>query len=399
MEKKNIHIEMYSPLLFLSALGAGGIAITFFMYLFFFIPRNREQFPIPSFESIFLQWQASTFYKGIIIVSHISILFFAVLHILLLIWNLKARFEYKKTPEFQKILQSPQEVSIMAIPLTLAMTVNICFILWSLFIPGLWNIIEYLFPIALWVYGIIGIVALKMFFHYFIKLITKSPWENSFDITQLNHFSQMISVFAFAMIAVWFAAPAAMSHNTVTIGVSIIGSIFFITVALFFFFIKMVIGIQAILQKWIDRIGSPSIWIIIPFLTIVGITFLRQSHGFQEFWVAFSFGNFLKISTVLLSLQIIFWYIGYIVMKKNKYFEEYLYGKEFIPNSFALVCPWVAIVVFWFFFIHNALIKTGILVQWSPMYMLLISILFYFQFVTIHVFFVLNKKLFQKIYS
>jgi len=41
---------MYSPLFFLSALGSGGIAVTFFLWLLFWIAHPVH--PIPVFEDI-----------------------------------------------------------------------------------------------------------------------------------------------------------------------------------------------------------------------------------------------------------------------------------------------------------------------------------------------------------
>lgn len=42
--------ENYSPLYFLSALGAGGLSVTFFMYLVFM--TDHAGFPIPTFDTL-----------------------------------------------------------------------------------------------------------------------------------------------------------------------------------------------------------------------------------------------------------------------------------------------------------------------------------------------------------
>ena len=67
----------------------------------------------------------------------------------MLYWNLKKYSEYKKTKAFSNLKKTNIEVSLMALPLTLAMTVNVLFIFGALFIPNLWSIVEYLFPLAI----------------------------------------------------------------------------------------------------------------------------------------------------------------------------------------------------------------------------------------------------------
>jgi len=56
-------------------------------------------------------------------------LFFAFKHFQLLFWNLKQFFSFKKIEEYKALKSSNQEVSLMAIPLTLAMTINVIFVL------------------------------------------------------------------------------------------------------------------------------------------------------------------------------------------------------------------------------------------------------------------------------
>jgi hypothetical protein len=76
-------------------------------------------------------------------------LFFAVKHIYVLIKEVKNYIKFKKTEEFHKIKDTNKEVTLMSIPLTLAMTMNVLFSLSAMFIPNLWNHIEYIFPFAL----------------------------------------------------------------------------------------------------------------------------------------------------------------------------------------------------------------------------------------------------------
>lgn len=384
-------IENYSPLYFLASLWAGWLSVTFFMYLMFM--TKHPDTPIPTFNSLLLQFNTTNTHillKWTIIIWVIWILFFAYKHIRLLILNLVEYNKFRKTKEYSSIKKSNKEVQLMALPLTLAMSVNVLFIIWAVFVPNLWNYVEFLFPFALIAFWSIGILALKIFSEYMTRLLTSS----SFDFTENNNLSQMLSVFAFAMVWVWFAASAAMSHNTISAIIWMIGSIFFITLALFFWAIKFFIWFKSILRNWLSKEASPTIWIIIPLLTLVWISFVRQSHWLEHnLAIEISTWIYFVLTTIFLSLQLIFWYIGYKIMKSNKYFDTFLNGNKKSPWSYALICPWVALVVFWFFFIHLWLVKTWIITKFSIPYFIILSPLIYLQFITIRTLLKLNKKM------
>ena len=156
----------------------------------------------------------------------------------------------------------------MTIPLTYTMAINVCFILGAVFIPGLWGIVEYLFPFSVISFAIAWYYALKIFINYFTRLLTKGD----FDFSKNNNLSQMISIFAFSMVAVGFAAPAAMSHNIIINTIGIFAALFFATVAVLFMFIQITIGFKNMLEQGLGLETAPSIWIIIPILTLLGIT-------------------------------------------------------------------------------------------------------------------------------
>ena len=382
--------EKYNPLLFLSSLWAGGMSVVFFMYLMFMIPRDHKNFVIPTFDSLMLQFdKGDLWFNALIIFAVIWIILTAFKHIQLLILNLKRYFEFKKTKAFETLKTGNGEVTLMALPLTLAMTVNVLFILWAVFIPWLWGIVEYLFPGALVAFLLVWLLALKIFFEYFVRLILQK-WND--DFVNNNSLSQMLSVFAFTMVAVWFAASAAMSTNEISILLWLIGSIFFITIAIFLTILKWILWFKAIFKHWLDRAASPTLWIFIPILTLIGITLVRQFHWLHEFGGNTSTASFITLTTTIISLQIMFGYLGYKVMKANHYFRDFVHGKEKNPGTFALICPWVASVVFGFFFLHLGLVASGVVEKFSIIYFILLLPLLYIQFKTIYVMLKLNKK-------
>ena len=277
----------------------------------------------------------------------------------------------------------------MTLPLTLAMSINVLFIFGAVFIPGLWSVVEYLFPFAILAFALVWVLALKIFSEYFTRIIVEG-----FDFTQNNNLSQMIAVFAFSMIGVGFAASAAMSTNQTTIAVAMIGSLFFVTLTIFFGALKLILGFKSMLRHGLAVEASPTFWVMIPILTLLGITYVRLQHGIHAgLEMHTETGSLFIVTTIILSLQLIFGYLGYKVMRANKYFITYLSGDKKSPGSYALICPWVALVVFAFFFLHLGLVKNGVVDKFSLIYFLLLIPVIYLQIKTIITVFILNKKL------
>jgi hypothetical protein len=379
----------YSPLYWLAALGNGGLSISFFIYLMFMTPHPDT--PIPTFNSLQAQITSGNLpVTALILFVLAAVIFFAYRHYRLLIWNIREFFAFSKTEKYSQLRQGNSAVSLMAIPLTLAMSINVAFVLGALFVPNIWTVVEYLFPFALLGFLATGVLALNIFGSYFTHILT----TGSFDCTRNNNLSQMIAIFAFAMVAVGFAASSAMSTVVLTAGLSTIGSIFFLSVAALLGVVKFVLGVRAMLEHGIDREGSASLWIIIPILTLVGITFIRLAHGLHHhFDMHFGSGFFLILTSGIISLQLIHGGLGYAVMKKLGYYSTYVDGEGRTPGAYSLICPGVALVVFGMFFINSGLVGSGMLVKFSPAYFLMIAPLALVQIQTIRTMLKLDRKL------
>lgn len=379
--------EKFSPTCFLSALGAGGLSVSFFMYLMFLVPHPTT--PMATYDYIMPALLKADWLSFVISFSLVFIIAFAFLHFKLLIWNTKQYNLYKKTDAYKSLINSNAQISLMTLPLTYAMTINVCFVLGAVFIPGLWGVVEFLFPFALIGFIVVGYFALKIFFEYFSRLLT----TGDFDFTKNNNLSQMISIFALSMIAVGFAAPGAMSHNIVVNSIGIFGALFFASLAILLMLIKLTIGFKSMLEQGLNLEAAPSIWIIIPILTLLGITFIRVSFGLDHNYnTPLDKSSLFVFTSFVLSLQIIFGILGYMVMKKIGYFEKFIESNEKSALSFALICPGVAFFVFGMFFVNFGLSFNAIVAKYSIAYFILMIPFIYIQIKTVIYFFKLYKK-------
>jgi hypothetical protein len=203
----------------------------------------------------------------------------------------------------------------------------------------------------------------------------------------------MISIFAFSMVAVGFAAPAAMSHNIIINSIGIFAALFFATIAVLFMFIQITIGFKNMLELGLGLETAPSIWIIIPILTLLGITIIRILFSLEHnFNAPMSKSSLFVLTSIILSLQIVFGILGYIVMKKMGYFEKYIESANKSAISFALICPGVAFMVFGMFFINYGLIFNNIVDKYSLAHFIVMLPFIYIQVKTIIYFFKLYKK-------
>jgi hypothetical protein len=356
--------DTYSPLYFLASLGAGGLSVTFFMYLMFWVPHKGR--PVPIFEDLLAAFGAGSPLRDVAIaVAVVGIAVFAFLNVKLLVWNFSALSAFKKTEAYAKLRRSNAETSLLAAPLAAAMSVNALFIVGLVFVPQLWSVVEYLFPMALVAFVGIGLWALTMLGHFIGRVLS----EKSFDLEANNSFAQLMPGFALAMVAVGLAAPAAMSTAPMTVGVGLVLSTFFASLAILWIAVALVLALPAIFKQGTAPEAAPTLMVIVPILTVLGIMTLRQSHGLHTTFEAHSTaGETLLFLAKTLSVQIAILLAGGMVLRRQGYFAHWVFGPKVSAGSYALVCPGVALSVMIHFFVNKGLVDAGIVAKFGAAY-------------------------------
>jgi len=378
----------FNPLFFLAALGAGGLTVSFFLYPMFLVPR--PELSMVTFNHLWPILTSGVNIQSVLLgLVLLAIVFFAGLHFRLLAWNIREYRQFRQTQAFEKLKNSNAEISLMAIPLTLAMSINTLFVLGAVFVPNLWSVVEYLFPLALIGFGAVGIYAMKILTTYFARTLA----NGNVDFSKNNSLAPMIAIFALSMIAVGFAAPAMMSETPLTATLGLLGSLFFFTIATVLALVKLVNGFQAMMHEGINEVASPSLWITIPILTILGITWVRLAHGLAGSPDEVNYNALLVLTAVVLSAQILFGLIGYAVMNRLGYFTHYTKGEKGNAGTFSLICPGVAFFVFGLFFIHVGLVHNGLIAGHTWLHYLLLVPFVAVQLKTVEVMFRLKRNI------
>ena len=354
--------DSYSPLYLLASLGAGGLAVTFFMWLMFWVPHPDQ--PVPVFEDIAAAFAAGgPAMKAMILAAAAGIAVFAFLNIRLLVWNLRAMAAWKRSDAFAKFARSNAESQLMALPLALAMAVNVGFILGMVFVPGLWGVVEFLFPLALTAFAAIGVLALRIMGRFLGRVLV----EGGFNCAANNSFGQILPAFAFAMVGVGMAAPAALSTVPATAGLGLVLSSFFLVTAGLIAVVALILGMRAMMEHGANAETAPTLMIVIPLVTVLGILTLRQGHGLEvHFGAAHSTAGTLAWLTQLLSVQVVFGLFGLLILARMGYAARFLFGRENSPGAYALVCPGVGFAVMVHFWLNNGLVAAGLVTKFGP---------------------------------
>jgi len=381
--------DAYSPLYFLASLGAGGLAVTFFMYLMFWVPHPGQ--PVPVFEDITAALATGgAAMQASIVVAMAGIAVFAFLNIRYLVWNLGSYAAFRKTPAFEKLRNSNAETQILALPLALAMTVNVGFILGLVFVPKLWLIVEYLFPMAMVAFLAIGYLAFRQIADFLGRVLVKG---GGFSHAANNSYAQLLPAFALSMVGVGLAAPAAMSTTPVVAGLSVVASTFFLVAAVIYGVVALILGVHAMFEHGAAPEAAPTLMVVIPIMTVLGILSLRQSHGLHVHFDSHATpGETLAFLGTLLSVQVLFGLLGLLVLKRQGYAAKYLSetGTR-SPGSYALVCPGVALSVMLHFFVNKGLVGADLIAKFGPAYWALTAIALAFQVAMIVLVFRLNR--------
>lgn len=385
--------DAYSPLYFLASLGAGGLAVTFFMYLMFWVPHPGQ--PVPVFEDLLRTWSTNGIaMKTALVVAVTGIAGFAFLNIKLLIWNLTEMSKFRRTKSYTKLRQTNGETQLLAMPLALAMTVNVGFIVGLVFVPKLWTMVEYLFPLAMIAFVAITFLALRQIGQFLGRVLAEG---GVFDVTANNSFAQLLPAFALAMSAVGLSAPAAMSTVPAIVGISLVLSTLIGTVAALYATIAAITAFNSMLHHGTAKESGPTLMVVVPLLTVLGIMLLRQNHGLQTtFEVHAANAETLMLLTKILAVQFAFGLLGLLVLKRQGYVDAFLRGQGNSAGAYALVCPGVALSVMLQFWINKGLVATGLIIKFGVAYWAFTAVALGFQIAMILLVVHLNRRHFGR---
>lgn len=339
----------FSPMHGLAALGAGGLAVSFFIWLLFLTPHPG--IPVPTYETLDKAIASSNLGGWILTIKYV-IAALLIVHFVLLFWWLRAPKQLP-THERQALYAGEAGVTRMITPLVLAMSVNAGFVGGLVFIPKLWSIKEFLFPFALITFVMILILAV-------------TRWLRHNTIARMQGFTyqgkgllELLSTFALAMITVGFSASAAMSSTPFVYSTGMVLAIFSTILTLASGINVARARLKHITAQSIMPSSTGSLLMAVPITTVLGIAIYRLiMAGNHHFGLAASTATIAVVLGLLFTFQLLVFTLATPVIIRAGGFKE-LISKNPNGASLSLVCPGVGLFVLGMFFVTKGLAEPG----------------------------------------
>ena len=383
--------QRFEVLHILAALGAGGIAASFFLFVNFSTSHPGEAFVSLDFLMANHIGEID-FFSLLIQLFMLCATLAAALHFTLLLRWWKTFNEFKKTDDFSDLFSSNKESQLMAIPLTLAMSMNVIFILGAMYIPGLYSplnifgmnaqILDVLLIVAGGYFTLMLYISIRYFGSYFLRLS-----DGELDFKNNSNLSQFISIFAFSMIAVGFAALG-FSSIPVVAGVGSTLSYTLLILVFVLSVLKLVIGFSSIFQYGLSSKDSVTLLIPVTVIGLSSIAMLRNDFGqFNAFGVVVDYPEILVRLSVLAGLSLLVAVFALKVMRKKGFFNR-ANSEDFSAGDFSMVCPFFAfqvqLVLVLAILVGAQVVEQGSTVYnflWLPIFAVqAVGIYFYFKF-------------------
>ncbi len=325
----------FNPLTFLAALGAGGIAVAPFALMQYNFPHPKgliTENMIDQIASNLPLWQSAMvpFFEG-------GMVFFAVLHFILLGWFFTKYFRAKSQGEYQNLEKNPlANASLLAPYLAVAMSFNVFIGVIRYFVPFLQTNFQALMAPAL----VAWIVLLGMNLWRVMQLL-KINFTHNFDLKQA-HFGWMLFPFSLGMTAVVGSGIAALAKQPEIAHWAAFLTLVAWTGSAFLLLGKLVTLFQIHYEKpgLPDRAFLPSTLAVVPILTVLGIAAFRLSHYMENQlhlhaeWLA-------PVSvSVTFAFQTFYLLFGLSLLKN--YLTREFTKSDYYPSQWALICPFVA---------------------------------------------------------
>ncbi|MBN2529739.1 MAG: hypothetical protein JXR76_25335 [Deltaproteobacteria bacterium] len=336
--------NVFNPLKFLAALGAGGISVmpfAFFQYthhtgkgLIHFGQMGHGTLPI---------WQEVLFYslEGVMVL-------FALLHLWLTFRLLLGLVPFLRTASYRQLINDPlKNAGILAPFISMGMTFNVFIGPVRFFVPAMAENLQALMLPALLGWAVLWAALLRME----IKLLGIS-FAKSFDVSQIN-FGWLLHPFALGMISVTGTGIAAMAKDSNIAHSAAFMSLVTGTMGLFLLMVKTV----AIFKSHFSADGLPakqflpSLLIVIPNITLYAIAGFRLTHYMDHQFATHL--HWLGQTIVVLSFAFQVWYMLFGLSMLRSYFRQHFFNREFHVSQWGLICPFVAFAVLGAFFYKN----------------------------------------------
>lgn len=329
--------EKFSPLMFLAALGAGGISVIPFALLQYTFPHGKGLIKIADLQHATMGLWENLFFRsleGIMIV-------FATIHIVLSVVFFKKLFEFVKSKGYAEFILDPLKNSAILAPfISIAMTMNVMIGPVRFFFESFSSNLQSMMLPALITLLVIAFFLVKMEI-----FLLKTSFEKGFDMNKIT-FGWLLHPFALGMTTVTATGIAAMAKSP---NIAHAAAFLAFTLGSMGLFLLVVKTISVFQKHFASKEGLghkhflPSFLIVVPNITLYAISAFRIGH-YLENQLAFHLDSyFVLIMTIAFAFET--WYLLFGLALLKDYFKKSYFQKEYYASQWGLICPFVAYAV------------------------------------------------------
>ena len=351
-----MNLKKFNPLMFLMALGAGGISVIPFAFFQYTTEHGAGLVTLSQMGHGSLSIIKELLFRSL----EFAMAIFAIIHIVLMVGLFKRFNKWKKTDAYKEMLKDPlKNTAILAPFIAIIMTLNVFVGPIRFFIQSFAdNLQSFMLP-ALIAWGIIWIALMK----FDMKLL-KISFEEDFDVGKIS-FGWLLHPFALSMLTVTGTGIAALAKSASVAHTAAFMSMVSGTMAAFLLTVKLISIFKShyAAKGLPERQFLPSFLIVIPNITLLAISAFRIGHYLENNFAMHMGPYFLLVMTIAFAFET--WYLLFGLTLLKDYFTKYFFKKEFYVSQWGLVCPIVAYAVLGSFvykvFVPNALLYLTIL--------------------------------------
>ncbi len=325
----------FTPLVFLSSLGAGGIAVIPFVLMQYTLEHGNGLITRSQLWAMGFSGWTSVYYSFLEAVM----ILFSITHIILTAVFAADFFKWVKTDSFSKLINDPLKNTAVLPPLiSLLMTMNVFIGPVRYFTRIMQQNFQGMMMPALILWSLIFIFTMGLEIH-----LLGVSFKKGFDIKNIN-FGWLLHPFLLGMLTVVGTGIAAMSKNTDIASIAAFMTMISGSMGIFLLIVKLVVVFSSHFASsgLPEKQFLPSFLIVVPVVTLFSISGFRLGHFLERI---FNFHMDL-FSYLVIGFAYAFeiWYLFFGIYLLKEYFKNHHF-RDFYVTQWGLICPFVAFSV------------------------------------------------------
>lgn len=326
----------FSPLIFLAALGAGGISVIPFAFLQYTTEHGKGL--VQRADVVMAEFTMTG--QLLQISLEVVMLAFIAIHLLMTIASSKQLWHFYRSPDFADFFRDPLRNSALMAPfISIVMTMNVLIGPVRYFIPRFADNLQLCMAPALGFWLLIYVSLMVT-----VMRLLKRAFIERFDFDRIS-FGWLLHPFALGMLTVTGTGFAALAESATIAHTAAFLSVVSGSMGLFLLGIKLF----AVFHRYFtneglgEKAGLPSFLIVIPNITLYAISLFRFGHYLEHHQGMQLEAYFTLVITGAFAFET--WYMLFGLMLLSDFFKKDYFQKEYYVTQWGLICPFVAYAV------------------------------------------------------